>query len=74
MTVENGMKSRIVNLENVPLLTISHGEKYESAFAPVPNSDAGFGGWKESRSSAFSSVARYLFSVISRFAVCRHGD
>ena len=29
------MKSRIVNLENVPLLTISHGEKYESSFAPV---------------------------------------
>jgi uncharacterized cupin superfamily protein len=29
------MTSRIVNLENVPLLTISHGEKYESTFAPV---------------------------------------
>ena len=29
------MKSRIVNLENVPLITRGNGEKYESTFAPV---------------------------------------
>ena len=29
------MKSRIVNLENVALITRGHGDKYESSFAPV---------------------------------------
>ena len=29
------MKPRIVNLENVPLVTRGNGEKYESTFAPV---------------------------------------